>query len=102
MLASVYSNLNREARAFRNKKLAQQADSKAAHYFQRSIEWARQIGAKGTLAQAYRAWGNFYKDKGDINKAKDCFAEAVANFRMCGSETLVKQVEEDQCALGEN
>ena len=99
MLAAVYSDLIRKARAGRQKELAQQADDKATDYFQRSIEWARQMGAKGTLAQAYRCWGNFYKDKGNIAKAKDCFSEAAAYFRQCGAEELLKQVEQEQNTL---
>ena len=102
MLAAVYSDLTRKARVNQQNELAQQADDKATDYFERSIEWARQIGAKGTLAQAYRAWGHFYKDKGNIEKAKDCFAEAASYFRLCGSETFVKQVEEDQSALAKH
>jgi class 3 adenylate cyclase len=66
------------------------------------IESARQIGAKGTLAQAYRNCGNFFKDKGDIDKARDCFTESVAYFRQCGSDALSKQVETKQSALAES
>ncbi len=102
MLAGIYSELTRKARAGRHKEMAQQTDGKATDYFQRSIESARQIGAKGTLAQAYRAWGNLYKDKGNIDKAKDCFAEAAAYFRLCGSDVLLKQVQDDQNALMED
>ena len=101
MLAAVYSDLTRKARAGRQKSLALRADTRAAVYFQSSIESARQIGAKGTLAQAYRNWGNFYKDKGDIDRARDCFTESVAYFRLCGSDALSKQVESEQSALTE-
>ena len=99
MLAAVYSDLTCKARAGRKKDLAKQADDKADDYFQRSIEWARQMGAKGTLANAYRCWGNFYKEKGDIAKAKVCFAEAAAYFRLCGVKSLLKQVEEEKNTL---
>jgi tetratricopeptide (TPR) repeat protein len=102
MLAAVYSDLTRKARAGRQKSLALRADTRAAVYFQSSIESALQIGAKGTLAQAYRNWGNFYKDKGDIDKARDCFTESVAYFRQCGSDALSEQVETEQGALAES
>ena len=102
MLAAVYSDLTRKARAGRQKSLALRADTRAVVYFQSSIESARQIGAKGTLAQAYRNWGNFFKDKGDIDKARDCFSESVAYFRQCGSDALSKQVETEQSALAES
>jgi tetratricopeptide (TPR) repeat protein len=59
MLAAVYSDLTRKARTDRQKQMARHADSRAAVYFQSSIESAQQIGAKGTLARAYRNWGNF-------------------------------------------
>ena len=101
MLAAVYSDLTRKARASRQKSLALRADTRAAVYFQSAIESALQIGAKGTLAQAYRNWGDFYKDKGDIDRARDCFTESVAYFRLCGSDVLSKQVESEQSALAE-
>jgi tetratricopeptide (TPR) repeat protein len=96
MLAAVYSDLTRRARADRQKEMELQCDSKVVDYFQRSIELARKIGAKGTLAQAYREWGNFYKDKGNIDEAKDCFLKAAAYFRQCGAEKLLRQVEDEQ------
>ncbi|MFZ0610634.1 MAG: AAA family ATPase [Desulfobacterales bacterium] len=99
MLAAVYSDLTRHARAARHNELARQSDRKAASYFQSSIDLARQIGAKGTLAQAYRNWGNYYKDKGEIDKAKECFIEAVGYLRLCGSDILLRQVETEQSAL---
>ncbi|MFZ0243438.1 MAG: AAA family ATPase [Desulfobacterales bacterium] len=99
MLAAVYSDLTRHARAARHEELARQSDRKAAAYFESSIASARQIGAKGTLAQAYRNWGNYYKDKGEIDKARECFTEAVGYLRQCGSEDLLRQVEGEQRAI---
>lgn len=101
MLAAVYSDLTRKARAGRHKELARQADRRATSYFERSIASARQIGAKGTLAQAYRNWGNYYRDKGEIDKAKECFSEAVGYLRLCGSDILLQQVETEQGALAD-
>ncbi len=101
MLAAVYSDLTRKARAGRHKELARQADRQATSYFERSIASARQIGAKGTLAQAYRNWGIYYRDKGEVDKARDCFAEAVGYLRLCGSDILLQQVETEQSALAD-
>jgi hypothetical protein len=38
------------------------------------------------LGQAYRDWGNFRKEKGDIANAKKYAAEASAYFQMGGQQ----------------
>jgi len=52
MLAAVYSELSRKARAGGREELALCAQKQAAAYFQDAAESAAEIGAKGTLARA--------------------------------------------------
>jgi len=66
------------------------ADSKATAYFQDSIESAEQIGANATLGRAYRDWGRLYQEKGDTDKAAECFAQANTYLRLCGSAALAE------------
>jgi hypothetical protein len=40
------------------------ADKKAKHHFKKAIELAKEIGAKGILAQSCLALGFLYKKKG--------------------------------------
>ena len=96
MLASVYADLAKKARARQQKKLALHADKKAAAYFQDSIESAGQIGANAALSRAYSDWGRVYQEKGDANQAAECFAQAATYFRLCGSEALLEQVVDDK------
>ena len=96
ILASVYADLAKKARIGRQTKFALLADNKATAYFQDSIEAAREIGANATLGRAYRDWGRLYQEKGDADKASECFAQATAYFRLCGSEDLATQVADDE------
>ncbi len=96
MLAIVYADLARKARARRQKKFALHADKKATAYFQDSIESAKQIGANAALGRAYRFWGLAYQAKGDTDKAAECFAQAATYIRLYGSDDLSEQVADDQ------
>ena len=102
MLAAVYSELSRKARAGGREELALCAEKQATAYFQDADESAAEIGAKGTLARAYRAWGRFYQEQGDIDQARGCFTTAAAYFRSCGVEALARQAEDEQRALTED
>jgi hypothetical protein len=57
MLAGVYADLAKKARARRQTKFALHADKKATAHFQDSIESAGQIGANAAMGQVYRDWG---------------------------------------------
>jgi tetratricopeptide (TPR) repeat protein len=102
MVASVYAELYRKARAGGQAEWALCAQKQAAAYFQDAVESAAEIGAKATLARAYRAWGRFYQEQGDSDQARGCLTAAAAYFRSCGVEALARQTEEDQMALEED
>jgi tetratricopeptide (TPR) repeat protein len=102
MVASVYAELYRKARAGGQAELSLCAQKQATAYFENAVESAAEIGAKGTLARAYRAWGRFYQEQGDSDQARGCFTTAAAYFRSCGVETLAREAEDDQRALEED
>jgi tetratricopeptide (TPR) repeat protein len=102
MLAGIYSELYRKARAGGQAEWALSAQKQAAAYFENAVESAAEIGAKGTLARAYRAWGRFYQEQGDSDQARGCLTAAAAYFRSCGVEALARQAEDDQRGLEED
>ena len=95
ILANVYAGLARKARFSKQGKFALLAEKRVNAYFQKSIESAKQIGAKATLRKAYYDWGDFCKDKGDTEKADMCFAEAAADIQSCCSVIFKAQLEVD-------
>ena len=95
ILANVYADLACKARFRQQGNFALLAEKRATAYFKKSIESAKQIGAKATLGKAYRDWGYFRKDKGDTDKADKCFVEAAAYVQMCESAVLKAQFEVD-------
>jgi tetratricopeptide (TPR) repeat protein len=95
ILASVYAFLAKKARARQLTKFAMHACDKANTYFQDSIESARQIGVNATLGRTYHEWSRLYQEKGDSDKAEECFAQAATYFRLCGSDAPPEQIEVD-------
>ena len=75
------------------------AAKKAEEHFNRAIEAAKEIGAKGTLGQAYLDLGRLHKAKGRSNKARECFVEAVDILEQCQSEMFLKQAKEALSSL---
>jgi tetratricopeptide (TPR) repeat protein len=96
MLANVYAGIARKALIRRRKKLARHTDKKATAHFQDSIESAGQIGANAVLGRAYRDWGRLYSEKGDTNKAAECFAQAAIYSRLCGADAFSEKVSNDK------
>ena len=99
MLAGVYADLANKARARRQKKFSMHADKKATAQFQDSIESARQIGANADLARIYRDWGRVNQEKGDTNKAAECFAQATTYFQLGESNALSGKVVDDEVEI---
>jgi class 3 adenylate cyclase/tetratricopeptide (TPR) repeat protein len=75
------------------------ADRKAEAHFKKAIGVARKIGAKGFLAQAYLDLGYLHKAKKRIDKAKECFSEAIQIFKECEMEGFLKQAREALASL---
>ena len=67
---------------------------KAERHFNRSIEVAREIGAKGTLGRAYLDLGLLYRAKGKTNQARECLGMAVRVFEQCEAAIYVNQARE--------
>ena len=61
-----------------------------------SIESAGKIGANATLGRAYSDWGRLHQEKGDTDKAAECFAQANNYLRLCGSEVLAEYAVDDK------
>jgi tetratricopeptide (TPR) repeat protein len=70
------------------------AVKKAAEHFNKAIEVAKEIGAKGLEGQAYLDLGRLHQAKGRIDQARDCFSGAVRILEECESEVILKQAYE--------
>ena len=70
------------------------AGKKAEGHFQKAIDVAREIGAKGILAQAHLDLGLLHKAKGRSDRARDCFSKAIKLFEQCEAEVYLKQAKE--------
>ena len=67
------------------------ASRKAEAHFNKAIEVAKAIGAKGLLGQAYVDLGLLHKTKKRTDKARDCISEAIKLFKKCEADVFVKQ-----------
>ena len=76
------------------------ARKKAEDHFNKSIEVAKEIGAKGVLGQAYLGLGILYKAKKRKDRARECFSEAIRIFEQCEAEIFLKQAKEAMVSLG--
>jgi len=69
------------------------ASKRADCHFNKAIETARDIGAKGILGQAYLDLGLLHKAK-KKDHAKKCISEAVQLFEQCKADVYLKQANE--------
>ena len=70
------------------------AGKKAEDHFNKAIVVAKEIGAKGTLAQAHLDLGLLHKSKGRTERARDCISKAIQLFEQCEAEVYLKQAKE--------
>ena len=75
------------------------AGKKGEHHFNKAIEVAKEIGAKGILSQAYLDLGLLHKAKGRIDQARECISEAIRVFEQCEAEVYLKQAKEALASL---
>ena len=75
------------------------ASRKAEEHFNRAIEVAKEIGAKGTMGIAYLDFGLLYKMKGKTEQAKKCLSEAIQIFEQTEAEGFLKQAKEALASL---
>jgi tetratricopeptide (TPR) repeat protein len=76
------------------------AAKKAEKHFNKAIEVAKEIGAKGIEGRAYLDRGRLHQLKGRADQARDCFSNAVRIFEECEMEIFLKQAKEALQALG--
>jgi len=78
------------------------ASKKAEEHFNRAIEVAKEIGAKGTMGMAYLDLGLLYRMKGKTEQARKCISEAIQIFEQTEAEGFLKQAKEAlACIEGE-
>lgn len=71
------------------------AGKKAESYFVRTIEVAREIGAKGTLGLACLDLGLLYKLKKKPEKAREYISESIKIFQQCEARAYLKQAKNE-------
>ena len=75
------------------------ADKKAAEHFNKAIEVAKEIGAKGIEGRAYLDSGRLHQLKGRADQARGCFSIAARIFEECEVEIFLKQAKEALASL---
>jgi class 3 adenylate cyclase/tetratricopeptide (TPR) repeat protein len=76
------------------------AGKKAEEHFSKAIEVAKEIGAKGTLGQAYLGLGLLKKAMKRKNQALDSISQAIKVFEDSGADGPKKQAQEALASLG--
>ena len=70
------------------------SSQKAEAHFNKAIEMAKEIGAKGLLGQAYMDLGLLHKAKKRTVQARECISKAIKVFEECEAEVYLKQANE--------
>ena len=70
------------------------SSQKAEAHFNKAIEMAKEIGAKGLLGQAYMDLGLLHKAKKRTAQARECISKAIKVFEECEAEVYLKQANE--------
>ena len=72
----------------------------AEDHFNKAIEMAEQIGAKGTLGTAYFDLGRLHIARRRKDQARECISKAIDVFEQCEIETRLNQAKEALDSLG--
>lgn len=70
------------------------ASKKAEESFNRAIEVAKEIGAKGAMGMAYLDLGLLYRTKEKTEQARKCISEAIRIFEQTEADGFLKQARE--------
>jgi class 3 adenylate cyclase/tetratricopeptide (TPR) repeat protein/ABC-type lipoprotein export system ATPase subunit len=73
--------------------------SEAEDWIKRSIETNQQYGMRWNLAQDYGLYGEFFKRKGDLPKAKENLTKSIEIFKECGADGWVGKYEKELTSL---
>jgi tetratricopeptide (TPR) repeat protein len=76
------------------------ADKKAQSHFNRAIQIAEKIGAKGILGTVYLDLGLLHKAKKRKDQARDCILKATQIFQECETESYLHKAQEAIGSLG--
>ncbi len=76
------------------------ADKKAESHFNKSIEVAKEIGAKSLLGPVYLDLGLLHRAKKRTDQARECISEAIQIFEQFEAEVPLKQAKEALASLG--
>ncbi|UCD79365.1 MAG: hypothetical protein JSW26_28870, partial [Desulfobacterales bacterium] len=76
------------------------AGRKAEDNFKKAIDIAKEIGANGTLAQAYLDLGLLNKARGRTDRARGCISKAIQLFEQAEAEVYLKQAKDALASLG--
>ena len=77
------------------------ASKKAEDHFNKAIEVAKEIGAKGTMGVAYLDLGLLYRTKGKTEQAKRFISDAIQIFEQTEADGFLKQAREALSSLEE-
>jgi len=75
------------------------AGKKAEDHFKRTIEIAKEIGAKSWMAVSYLDLGFLHKTKKRTDQAKECISKAIKLFEQCEATVYLKQAKEALVSL---
>jgi class 3 adenylate cyclase/tetratricopeptide (TPR) repeat protein len=75
------------------------SSQKAEAHFSRAIETAKEVGAKGLLAQSYHGLGLLHTAKKRTDPAKEYLSKAIELFEQCEAEVYLQQAREALAAL---
>jgi len=78
------------------------AGRKAEKLFKRTIESAKEIGAKGLHGQACLDLALLYRSKGRVGEARDCLSEAIMVLEQCEAETYLNDAKETMALLDDS
>lgn len=70
------------------------AGKRAEEHFNKTIELAKEIGAKSFLGTTYLDLGLLYKARKRNDQARECISEAISLFQECEAEVNLKQAYE--------
>jgi tetratricopeptide (TPR) repeat protein len=76
------------------------AHQKAEKHFNITMNIAKEIGAKGVLAQSYFDMGRLRQTKGKTDEARKYIKDAIQLFEECEADVFLKQAREALAALG--
>jgi tetratricopeptide (TPR) repeat protein len=76
------------------------AHQKAEKHFNIAMNIAKEIGAKGVLAQAYFDMGRLRQTKGKTDEARKYITDAIQLFEECEADVFLKQAKEALASLG--